>query len=210
MYGAGQHLLSYTGYIEVELKTKKWSCCSPMLVVSDNVPMVIGTHVIVPYYQSQSCDLEKGSAWKIAFSSIAKVIDCTGSLGLVKSTKTEVIPSGTKVVVKGLTRAVTGVNHHSMSGITEAHAEHSLPGGLVVTPSVVKIGCKTSTYKISVEITNISTKPVSIPSNDPLCELHKVDCMSNDDVTFGFLNITERLQVMFKCSFISGIQMTPI
>ena len=77
VYGAGQHLLPYTGYIEVELKTKEWSCCSPILVVSgsynDNVPMVIGTNVIVPYYQSQSCDLEKGSAWKIAFSSIAKV-----------------------------------------------------------------------------------------------------------------------------------------
>jgi hypothetical protein len=186
VYGAGQHLLPYIGYIEVELKTNKWSCCSPILVVrdsyQDNVPIVIGTNVIVPYYQSESSDSEKCSAWNIAFNSISDVVNCTGALGLVKSTKVEVIPSGTKVVVKGLTRAAAGVEHHSMPGITEPHVDNSLPGGLVVTPSIVKIGCKASTYKISVEITNMSNKPVSIPCNYPLCELHRVDCMSNEVV----------------------------
>ena len=60
VYGVGQHLLLNIGYIEGELKINKWYSFCPILVVrdyfQDDVSIVIGTNVIVPYYQSDSSD----------------------------------------------------------------------------------------------------------------------------------------------------------
>jgi hypothetical protein len=177
VYGAGANLVPYSGYIEVELSTGSgWSCQTPILVVNDepydtDVSVVVGTNVVIPYYNHDDKPSDLSPAWKIAFQS-----------GVVKSTRIECIPPWTKVVVKGITRAAAGVNYHSITGITEPFVQQALPGGLIITPSVVKVGGRASTYRIAVEISNVSNKQLFIPSKFPLCELHKVECMPSNKV----------------------------
>jgi hypothetical protein len=179
--GAGANIVQYCGYIEVELKTESdWSCNVPVLVVnssySKDVPVVIGTNIVSSYYKDSVKSVPCLSpAWTMAFQAMSKVEDLNDMLGHVRSTKVEIIPPCSKVVIKGLTRAAAGINHHSIVGVTEPVCDQILPGGLLVTPSLVNVGGAVSTYRMSIEISNVSNKHVTIPAKFPLCELHKVD-----------------------------------
>ena len=189
--GAGDNILPYCGYVEVEICFDSFTCPVLALVVcgdayTHDVPVVIGTNVIVKFYEH--CTKGRGvdtviSPWKMSFQSIKKLAPENGILGTVYTTRNETIQPKQKVLINGLTRACSGISTHKVLGVTESVQEHRLPGGLLITPSIVSVGNIASTYRISVEVNNTSLKPLTIPSKFPLCELHKVEQVTHDDVS---------------------------
>ena len=199
---AGNHKLPYVGIAEIELNLRPNlddnNHCSVILalVVPDqycdsDFSVVIGTKLIRDYSNHQNrlksegyVDKSLPEAWKLAFEALHMVDANNGVLGMVKSTKVEVIPPGSRKVIHGLCR----LNKHSVSigsnqlALTEVVSKSTLSGGLLVTSSLVQVNNPSvSTCRVNVEVQNHSTRELQIPAKHSVCSIHQVSMVSSND-----------------------------
>ena len=177
---AGGNVLPYLGFVELTMDLAP-DVGIPMdvlaLVVADskcdmNTPVVIGTNVLNVAYDSliQVKDSLNDALCK-AVKCISTVHD--GVAGHVKSTKVEALPAKSKVLVSGISRAAAHCS--PISVVTEESPQCHLPGGVLVSHCVVKVGGMGSTSKVCVELVNTTDRERHIPAGVVLCDLHKVD-----------------------------------
>ncbi len=181
---AGGNRLAYSGVVDLDFHAKAGSedrICTPFLVVKDTrynrfTPVVVGTNIIDCLFDGKdSSDGVEGpwlTACKIA-QSRRSAIGSNGHVGVVHSLKQIVIPPNSQATVHGATRA--GPIGHVLA-LTEEGDYGTLPGGLVLLPSVSSLDSqsKTST-RVSVRLHNLSGKSVTIPPKTQLCELRQVE-----------------------------------
>ena len=154
VHAAGGHVVTYLGVseIDVQINPSIGDDCDKLtvlaLVVPDSnidstVPLILGTRVIRQYYENhmqnksnQVVPLPK--AWQMAFLAMQMIDDHDGIVGVVKCTKSECIPPNSRKVVHGLCRLSRRSPLNSRLAMTEAIPEHALPGGLLVSPNLVK------------------------------------------------------------------------
>ena len=98
-----------------------------------------------------------------------------GVVGTVRSTRAFTVQPGAKLLAPGLSKAGSGISTPVINVLTEAVPEEALPGVLIVTPSIMKIdGKSVSCFKQHVEVHNVSSRPITVPSRSMLCALHRV------------------------------------
>lgn len=188
--GAGGHTLQYQGYVEATTGfpgLQDDTLDALYLVVPDThyherVPVLVGTNILDLGFSQNSKDNNLPLAWKLAFQSISsqKKIDMSpNSIGDVKTTKAVTIQPEECVLVQGLTRAAAGACLR-LSVLADESKGSPLPGGLVLSPSLLHLKPGVSTEKVAVQVTNFSKHPVTIPSKSSLCELHQVSVVPTD------------------------------
>ena len=102
---------------------------------------------------------------------------------LVRTTRPEVIPPISTMLVKGITRPWSGETNVLV--VAESVGEPALamlPGGVRVTPSLLEMSCQHSTTKVQVQLQNFTDKPLTIPSKSVLCALNRVEIPDSDDL----------------------------
>jgi hypothetical protein len=109
----------------------------------------------------------------------AQVKASCGKLGVVKTTKPVTIEPGNTVVFSGLCHAT--IPSLSESVLVDYSNTNALPGGLVLTPTLVTVNT-TSASKVPVKISNLSGKAVTIPMKTILGELHQVKVASGNSM----------------------------
>ena len=102
---------------------------------------------------------------------------------LVRTTRPEVIPPNSTMLVKGITRPWSGETNVLV--VAEAVGEPALamlPGGVRVMPSLLEMSCQHSTTKVQVQLQNFTDKPLTLPSKSVLCALNRVEIPDSDDL----------------------------
>jgi uridylate kinase len=102
-----------------------------------------------------------------------QLVSAKDSLGVVKTTKAVTIPANGRALVHGFSRASTPCMRITVA--LDELCQNTLPGGLVVTPSVTHLYPGHCTNRVAVEVTNYSAKDVVIPAKATVCGLHHVD-----------------------------------
>ena len=147
--GAGNNILPYLGYVEITLNLKPkeqhghdvLALVVPGEAYRADVPVVVGTNALQAAYDNlRACAQTLEVPLQQAVEFLQRVDTADGVVGSVKTTKKEVIRPGERVILRGITRA--GASGPRMDVITEASWEHALPGGILVTPAIHKIGGK--------------------------------------------------------------------
>lgn len=188
--GAGGHQLRYLGFVRVDASFPvpiDASIEALLLVVPDTaytsrVPVLVGTNILNLVFDTGS--LEAGSsndvplAWKLASRCLVKHKGLSDNIGLVKSTKCITIPPSCRTVIHGLSR--TPVTSMRASVVTEEGSKSKLPGGLVIVPCYMKMNLDSSTHRVPLRVMNLSSKPVTIPGNSTIGELHMADSVPED------------------------------
>ena len=190
--GAGGNVLPFSGFVEIDLcmnpefpdQTQPCLALVSLAVpYSDQVPLVIGTNVLHPYFANLSTtDVQLRDPLKFAFHSI-KSYTSKGVIGTLKTTKPETIDARSKCTIQGLMKCKP-LHGLTTSAIVEETKKHALPGGLVITPSVMHFhGAPASCYRIKVEVQNLSSHPVTIPSRSVIGALHQVTIVDPEDIS---------------------------
>ena len=193
--GAGGNVLPYEGFVEMDICLTPSGPTLPILALvmsgpafCDNVPCVVGTNFLRPYLadlQLLSQQNQLTPAWTMALSTMIKSDDTDGLIGHIQTTKAEIIAPNSRKVVKGLMRADPASLSTPSNAMMEPTLDHSLPGGVVVTPTVMEFhNAQVSTYRIQVELQNLSAHKVTIPPKSVLCGLHKVELEEMDPEWF--------------------------
>ena len=195
---AGGSSLPYSGYIEVKIAFPEFenSVDCLVLIVDDTdynsrVPLLIGTNLISTCYElykgTNNCmSLALGRPWLLAFQWLMGGNSGDGQIycshidveSQFHSSGKLVVPGYTKMIVPGKARVNFSANKVVMSSEC---SDKLLPGGIILTPSISYVGPDTLT--IPVQLENVSNKPITIPSDVPLCMLQDVfvvGCMPQD------------------------------
>ena len=202
VHGASGSVLPYIGVAEIEVNLSPDFSSDNLFRVlalvtpddaygSESVPLVIGTNLIKAYYlrntnvdvHSSESTLEFVSeAWQMAFTAIELLDSFDGVLGTVKTTKAEIIPAGHRKAIHGLCRPKHNTHLKSTLALPESIPEHALPGGLLVSSSLMRVASlDVSTCRVSVEIQNHSLRDLTIPAKTSICNLHKVSMVNHSD-----------------------------
>jgi transposase InsO family protein len=197
---AGGYSLPYSGYIEVTIafpetgQSTSDELGSLVLIVPDTVynqrvPLLIGTNVIsarYAYYENGGSSMSHlDKPWFLAFQWLAIAFDdihCSevNVQPMVYSSEKLVVPGYTRIIVPA-TASINPREHKVV--VTTEFSDKPLPGGIVVAPSVAHVGFGRNT--VLVELENVSNKPITIPSDVPLCMLQEavvVSDMSNENI----------------------------
>ena len=141
----------------------------------EKVPVLVGTNILsqwVDGVKTSAVPLECDIAFKGLLAHL-KVDSRTGSLGTIKSTKSVVVPPGSRMVIKGLSHAASACCM-PISALVDESPRTILPGGLMLSPGLIRLTGGKSTERINVEVTNMSCHSVTLPANTHLCEVYKV------------------------------------
>jgi hypothetical protein len=136
-------------------------------------------------FSTGPCRIEP-EAWQITYTAMQVVDAHDGIVGIVKCTRSETIPSGSRKVVRGLCRLICRLPLNSHLAITEAVPEHALPSGLLVSPGLGNVYNRTvSICRINIEIQNYSNRCLVVPANTPMCNLHHVQLVNHVESNMG-------------------------
>jgi len=201
---AGNQKLTYSGMAEIDLNlrpdldNRDHNRTILALVIPDRycdpkVPVVLGTKVIrdyrnyhIKYGTKNNVDSFLPKAWRCAFNALQIADSHDGVIGIVKSTKVEVVPPGSRKIIHALCRLNKEfVSLDSSSHVlTEVTPQHALPGGLLVTSSLINLSNRNlSTCRVDVEFQNHSNRELSIPAKAVVCNLHQVKLVNKDSVS---------------------------
>jgi transposase InsO family protein len=182
---ADGHSLPYLGYAEINvdfpisLSTKSTSALFLVVPTTDyhqRVPALLGTNILSIALVEAADNLSGlDSTWQVALKSLTKhkkITEQEGSIGEVTTTKAITIPPNGRSLVHGQTRA-SAVACHRINVMVHESKGAPLPGGLVVSPSVLHLE-PGSVRRVGIEVSNFSQKEVTIPAKASLCELHHV------------------------------------
>lgn len=180
--GAGGNILPYDGFIEVDIKLDPddVNTANTVLVLviggepyRADVPLVIGTNLMDYCMPTMERLQDKSAAWKLAHTSMSRHAD--GVLGMIRTTKSEVVPPQSRKVLTGLMRTSSRLPSAALLAMMEAVPDQNLPGGLLVTPTLMEFhDVHVSTYRLKVEVQNLLTQPVTVPPRATLCNLNQV------------------------------------
>ena len=166
---------SHNGLVEAEMVV-------PVLVMEttdyhESVPMLVGTNVISRYIEElrrihgvrylQKITLN--GSWFLAYKSMNNQPDGDGLVGIVKSSQPTTVPPGGRCLTTGVCKTA-----YSGQVMVEPCEPHSLPGGLLVTTSMVGLESNSTTASVQIELTNLSEKYVIVPEKTILCQLVQV------------------------------------
>jgi len=183
---AGDQKLPYSGYVEVEVGVPgvitSISCL--LLVTPDTrygkrVPVIIGTNVLkllmnvveqkhgIRYQQTLKMPDSLYFAFRCLKLQNRLLNRSSGQLSIVKCAmaKQVIIPENTTTVIKG--KLDKKYCTDGQLGITQPISHSILTEGVSVTPTLVDGNVDT----IAIEISNLTTRPVIIPSNSILCQV---------------------------------------
>lgn len=192
--GAGGQTLQYLGYAEA--RTEFTGHSGPVdalyLVVPDTfyhakVPVLIGTNILsvtMPSAGDVGRWSEMSSPWHLVYQAMTaqqKVEAKCGSVGTVKTTKQVSIPSQSRVMVCGITRAAAPA-YRGISVLVDEPQKNRLPGGLVVSPGLLHLAAGKTTERVSVEIVNLANHAVTIPAKSTLCEVYHAKQVPSEQV----------------------------
>lgn len=181
--GVGGQRLDYLGFVEVnvgfpDLETTQESL---LLVVPDTnyhekVPLLVGTNVLHSLKENTK-ERKLSTPWKMAFIAMAALdkIKAKPALAQLKTTKAVTIPPESHMMIHGQTRISTCMK---LTVMLEENTCVSLPGSLQLSPSVTYVQPGKTTHKIGVEVTNFSTKSVTIPAKTVICDVQHVEITS--------------------------------
>ncbi len=191
--GAGGQRLGYLGVTEASLAIPESvfghnvSLKVPFVVVDDTeynhrVPVIIGTNVIHQLLDDNvSFQVLDSLPWKTVLSATAasrQSVDPDGRISSVQCQKQVVVPPQSHMSIRGSTRlGPVG----KMLTMADQGEYSNLPNGLVIAPTVQTLsGTSKAATRVSIGITNVTTKPISIPARTNLCELFQVSLVPRE------------------------------
>ena len=196
--GASGHEIPYLGYTEVEITLHSLPdspslnalfLVVPSIPYNERVPFLIGTNIL-RHLNNTSVKVgkvpsdEMDTAWKLAFQSLVnqhKVEIAHGSLGSVRTTRPITVPAGGRVLVHGHTRAAA-TTCMKLTVLSEEKMGFPIPGGLLVSPSLLNLKPGKKSHRLGIEVSNFSSRDITIPGKSIICELHQVDVLPKGTV----------------------------
>ncbi len=149
-----------------------------VLVVPDTnyhqrIPLLLGTNILQTLLQRKEDHKNLPHSWQLTFQALSLLsrLKDKPDLGEVKSTKPITIPPEGRLVIHGHTRISTCMR---ITALTEEIQNKSLPGGLRLSPTISHLEPGRASHRIPVEVTNFSSKAVTIPPKMSLCSLQLV------------------------------------
>ena len=177
--GAAGQLVSYLGYIEVDIAIPGTSIevFAPVLVVPDTeyskeIPLLIGTNVL-KVIEEKKQDTGPNQIWKSSLECLVRNESSPSSF-TVYACREIVIPSNQAVVITGM----IGGRCSGDTGILEA--VDSLPGGLLMPLSAVEV----EQNRVRVQIKNISVRDIRIPAKQKIAQFQPGAILGNADIKF--------------------------
>ncbi len=143
---------------------------------NSRVPVIIGTNVINLLLQDDLCTQPTDNlVWETAVRSAAaskQSVAEDGKISSIQCMRQTVIPPQSQVNIRGSTRlGPTG----KVLVMAEEGEYSNMPAGLVIAPTIHSlVGNSKSATRVSVGVTNTTTKAVTIPAKTTLCDLFQV------------------------------------
>ncbi len=181
--GAGDHSLPYLGYIVADVTVSKvdigHDITTPALILivpSTNfhikTPLLLGTNVLGRIFQQvpSTPKQQVTQVWSSQREIHLKQEQSISRIEDVRITKPTTVEASCSLIITGLCRgkpAEDGMMYYATSAL-------NLPGSLHVIRGVVSYPPGHSTTRVKIEVTNSSSKPVTIPARTILCNLQQV------------------------------------
>jgi len=184
---AGEHILPYSGYLEINIKLPEMKDTYPVLVLvvpsttyHEETPFLLGTNAITGFIEQwnrETKGLKKAlpSAWSVAKRCITvqdqNIRRTNGDIGVVKSASRETITlqSNQTITLTGTAKTVYCSRQTVMVHPTERSV---LPEGVEICPSIVNVK---NADGVPVTLSNLSLETVVIPPSAIICQLKKVE-----------------------------------
>ena len=115
------------------------------------------------------------------------------------ATKFVTIPASGKTSLHGFSRAALTLCI-PVNVINEEIRNNSLPGGLIMSPTLQKLKCCLTSHRIPIEVTNFSEHSVTIPAISCLCELHQVNLVYPPSPK-KFVKLNQSIHLIFLTLF---------
>ena len=177
--GAAGQLVSYLGYIEVDIAIPGTSIefFAPVLVVPDTeyskeIPLLIGTNVL-RVIEERKQDTGPNQIWKSSLECLVRKESSPTSF-TVYACREIVIPSNQAVVITGM----IGGRCSGDTGILES--VDSLPGGLMMPLSAVEV----EQNRVRIQIKNISVRDIRIPAKQKIARFQPGAILGNADIQY--------------------------
>lgn len=175
---AGGNELPYLGFSEINLNlvpSENVTVNVPALVVNDDkcdpeVPIVVGTNVLQTINASSLNGKNIGKPLARAISWLATSAP-PNLVGYLRAQNVHTLPPKSKLTVQGVPD--TKVKFARVNAITETAPEHQLPGGILVSHCLVRVG--KGVQSAAVELVNVSSRERTIQQGAVLCSLNAVD-----------------------------------
>ncbi len=196
--GAAGQVVPFIGYVEVTITADlapdiqlTENCLA--LVVEDTkynhkVPMVIGTNFLsIVLDRTPSKRLRDGTIerpWQLAMMCLKNkkaFFGPDGDIAMVRSTNKHPRKVGANqtTVIWGTIPCKPGVG--TFHAITQQSTNSNIPGGLLVTPGVLKLSPRGKRCRVPVHIRNPTDRPLTIHSKVSLCQLQQIVAVSRLD-----------------------------
>ena len=183
---AGGNELPYLGFSEIILDLVPLGGLSvnvPALVVDDDkcdsqVPVVVGTNVLQTIQPSTLVGKAIEDPLNHAVSWLAASTP-SSFVGYLRAQNAYILPPKSKLTVHGVTD--TSVKLLPVNAVTEVAAEHQLPGGVLVSQCLVKVG--KGVKSAAVELVNVSARERHIQPGAVICSLQAVDVEATESVS---------------------------
>ncbi len=178
--GVGGHQLNYLGYVETTLffPDLHMELDVLMLVVNDTsyherIPLLLGTNILQVLLGKHEGRADLPHNWQLTFKAISLLsrLKEKPELAEVKSTKSITIPPEGRFVIHGHTRISSCMR---LTAMTEEFHHKALPGGLRLSPTVFHLESGKSSHRVPIEISNFSSRTITIPPKMTLCSLQQV------------------------------------
>ena len=178
--------IQYEGYAEVNFQIPNRTfnedhlfLVVPPIEYHKQVPVIIGTYVLDRLVDHlEALEPEEFNSLDISWKSMHNTrveakrladLHCRDPpLGMIRTTRSIVIPPKTSVIIKGHTKIQHG--GYSVNAIVETSPTHPLPKGLEQTRSYSNLTAGSSRVRVS--LNNSTTQPISLPPKAIIGELH--------------------------------------
>ena len=191
--GAGDHTLPYKGYIEISLHIPSQgkyaehhalALVVPQTTYHSRAPVLIGTNVMQMCYSASEqsfghdlCKWPVSPSWRHVYQqfvqlnhTVYQTVHCNAS---------QQIPANSKVLIP--CKMQTGDLPHKVTVMTES-GDISLPAGLLLSTTVMDLHAGIDIHDVSVYVSNVSGREVTIPANTPLCLIQQVSSLHSKNV----------------------------
>lgn len=199
---ADGQLLPYSGYIVVDLVLagipyEQSQECLLLVVPNSNynssVPLLLGTNVLSSCMTKcqqlcgnkllQHSNLSAG--WQLVFKSLMMrerhLRRNKNRIGLVKSATKQnvVIQANSSTIVQGYID--NKIDYHSTCALLQPTKKTTIPKDLDITPGVIEYQCH-GPQLVDIHLSNVTTRPLTIPHRAVICEIQPVDLESWHDI----------------------------
>ena len=191
--GVGGQTLPYKGYVEADVELKedsKETISTLLLVVEDteyhkNVFILLGTNFLQVVWEKIQAERNSKDftswtpAWHITLTAVTrhKELRQMGQpLGQARCVQAVTVSPGQSVEIATCAKVTTT---GMQSNVIMDDDDITVPGGLVLTPILLRVPPEATTLRQKVRLYNPTNKAVTVPAHTPLAHLQLADAVTS-------------------------------